>query len=510
MSNIAALHPNDAQLLRFCDGELAAAEAAKVEQHLVACWHCRTQLEDIQAVISDYVHYRNETLHQEMPPPPQQWSELRLEAEAPRRSIFPRFLYAAAAAAVVCFIVYRLNYTPAVRAAELLQKAAAAEKGSANRAQRVRIRRGGRTFTRGANESIPELQAIFIAANFNWENPLSAESYLAWSKQLPKKVEQVETSAGAYRVRTTTPSGSLAEATIELRKNDLRAVREVLQFRDDEAVEISEVEETAGRIEAPATPPRGPEVLAKKAEERTSASDELHAIAALHAIGADLGEPVEVTRRDGRVVVTATGVTDFRKQQLLTALARVPNVDIQFPAQERTVSRASGSGQRVSSADTRFETQLREKLGGAEAFSAFADDVLARSDRMMERAHALRSLSEKFPVAVESELNDPDRRLLATIRAEHAEALSSELARIGQTMASVLPQVSAPAENAAMNSWQAASQQLLAAAQNADRLLGSLLAGSSGDAAATPTDAAMALARLGVEINRYRRITPAK
>ncbi len=61
-----------------------------------------------------------------------------------------------------------------------------------------------------------------------------------------------------------------------------------------------------------------------------------------------------------------------------------------------------------------------------------------------------------------------------------------------------------------MNSWQAASQQLLAAAQNADRLLGSLLAGSSGDAAATPTDAAMALARLGVEINRYRRITPAK
>src|SRR5579872_749863 len=126
MSNTAALHPDDAQLLRFCDGELPAGENAWIEEHLAACWECRTEMEDIQHTIGDYVRYRKETLHPELPPPPAAWNDLRLELRIGARrgpAMFPRFFYATAAAAVICIVLYQFNHAPSVRAAELLQKA---------------------------------------------------------------------------------------------------------------------------------------------------------------------------------------------------------------------------------------------------------------------------------------------------------------------------------------------------------------------------------------------------
>src|SRR5579872_570105 len=190
MSNTAALHPDDTQLLRFCDGELPAPEDAWIEQHLTDCWECRTQLEDIQQTLGDFVHYRNVALYPELPAPPQPWNDLRLQLKIEsgrRRAILPRFLYAAAAAAVVCIALYRFDQTPSVRAAELLQKAVAAEHRSTAKAHRIQIRTGARAFTPVENGSNRDLEAAFAEAHFSWTNPLSAESYLAWLQQLPEK-----------------------------------------------------------------------------------------------------------------------------------------------------------------------------------------------------------------------------------------------------------------------------------------------------------------------------------
>jgi hypothetical protein len=353
-----------------------------------------------------------------------------------------------------------------------------------------------------------ELEPLFVGAHFNWDNPLSAESYLAWVKQLPEKHDEVETVQDSFQIRTTTSSGELTDAMIQLRKDDLHAVREVLHFRNHESIEISEAQDSPVSSEAPAIVSREAKVAPKKVEKpAATAGDELHVIAALRAIGADLGEPIEVTRTADRIIVTATGIDPARQEQLRSALSSFTNVEIQFPAPERTVSRALGSGRRVSPTDTRFEIQLRDRLGGPEAFSKFADGLLQRSDAMMARAYALRSLAERFLPDVESQLSVDDRHVLAKLRLEHFDALAAEFGEIDRVMRPVLDNAAAPPEIAPANeSWQSATQQLWMAAQNADRLLGSLLAGSSANTSSAPADVANALAQLEAESNRYRRL----
>jgi hypothetical protein len=50
----------------------------------------------------------------------------------------------------------------------------------------------------------------------------------------------------------------------------------------------------------------------------------------LHEIGADLGDPVQVSLSDGRVQVSGVGVAPERKQKILAALEPLPNVARNF------------------------------------------------------------------------------------------------------------------------------------------------------------------------------------
>jgi len=86
------MHPEEGELLRYCDGELRAKETARVARHLEACWDCRTRLDDLKQAIAEYVRYRRDVLEPALPQPPQAWKNLRLEfARMPaRRRIFQR------------------------------------------------------------------------------------------------------------------------------------------------------------------------------------------------------------------------------------------------------------------------------------------------------------------------------------------------------------------------------------------------------------------------------------
>lgn len=511
MSNPSAPHPDEAELLRFCDGELPPREAARIERHLEACWECRTQLEDIQKAISDYVRYRKDILQPELPPPPTAWRAPvpKLEPAAVRRPFFvPRFVYAAAAAVVVCVVVYRFNHTPSVSAAELLQKAVVAER-SAAKPRRVQIR------TKNKTQSPQDLEAMFHSAHYRWENPLSADAYAAWRDQLADKNDVVADIPEGYQIRTTTSSGTLAEATIDLRKQDLLPLRETLRFRNQDWVEISEAPESVQLAEAPAAPPDEPQPLpavrSTPAIALATPGQELQVIATLHGMNADLGEPIEVLRRTDRIVVTATGLNPERQKQISASLAPLSNVELHFPAPPAPSSQAADSGRRVVSGGTPFETQLRDRLGGPDAFSKFADHVLEQSDSMMARAHALRALAERFPPDVEQQLNLTDRRLLANLRTEHAEALAHEAAGIESTMKPVLAELGAHAPTpmpALPAAWQPATEQLWTSAQATDRLLGALLAGSGSAPAEPLSSLAKALAQLETDMVSYKQLTP--
>src|SRR5690349_1294866 len=106
-------HPEEGELLRYCDGELRAKETERVARHLEACWDCRTRLDDLKETIAEYVRYRRDVLEPALPPPPHSWTNLRTEfARLPQRPAFPRravWLIACAATAATGVVLYRSN-----------------------------------------------------------------------------------------------------------------------------------------------------------------------------------------------------------------------------------------------------------------------------------------------------------------------------------------------------------------------------------------------------------------
>lgn len=61
-------HLSDEDVLRFLDGELAAAPRAAAQKHLEACWECRARSTEMQNAITDFVHLRRDSCTEQLPP----------------------------------------------------------------------------------------------------------------------------------------------------------------------------------------------------------------------------------------------------------------------------------------------------------------------------------------------------------------------------------------------------------------------------------------------------------
>ena len=114
-----------------------------------------------------------------------------------------------------------------------------------------------------------------------------------------------------------------------LRTADLRPMEERLEFSNQEWIEITEVSDdttppvsrSAVENERPAAGnPKPPIPEASNAvtvpAPSASAADQLQVVAALHDVGADLGDPVEVSRSGSEVLVSGVGITPARQQEI--------------------------------------------------------------------------------------------------------------------------------------------------------------------------------------------------
>jgi Putative zinc-finger len=489
MSGVEKLHPGDEQLLRYADGELAPGGEREVRSHVDSCHQCRLELEAIRRAGTDFAGYHRACF----PAPPEPWDDIRVrlaQADAPGgrgRAWFPlsvwRWAPAALALALAAMVVvYQLRNTPSVRADEVLRKAvAAAEKQPKPR--RVQVRTRIRKFE--------ELKPLFHAAHYSWDDPLSARSFQQWRGQLARKRDDVtRTADSCYRVRTSADSGELAEAALKLRISDLRPVENVLQFRNQEWVHITELPEIApeaARTSAGPVPvsPVAPAPAAPASETPVTPGEELRVFAALHQMGADLGEPVDVTRTDGEIVVTGMGLDSERRQQIQNALAAMPRVVLRFPGTEAEVPAADEQEAAARPEASRLETQLEEYLGGGVSFAQFSEQVLNLNEGLMARAHALRRLAQRFPPEIESGLGEQDRSMLRDMRADHAEVLRRQAAELERALAPALAALGArphsPSAAALGGTWQSATEELFQAAREFDRLLGMLLGGAGGN-----------------------------
>ena len=540
-------HPENEELLRYADGESSAASSARIRAHLKACWQCRAELDELQSTISECVRYRKNVLDACLPSPPAPWTDIygqfaEIDAQLDQAGFRNRFLRAlqapihnlnkwapiAVALILVSVLFHRFRQTPSVQASELLRKAIAAADARTGKPRQIRIRTKDRRVTRsvGAGATLisndadsAALQAMFSAARYDWTDPLSAKSHQAWRDGLADKRDEVVEDGGAYRIRTTAASGELAAATLTIRSQDLQPVQERLEFRNQEWIEITELgANTApalGAIAASAVKaaPAVSRIQTPAPVESASAtiSDELRVVAALHQVGADLGDPIEVSRSGGRILVAGLGITPQRQQEIQAALRSQSHVILRLsdslPARVEP-DRDPAPDTAVSAGIERLQTRIAGQLGGRVYFAQLAAQVLDLSEPMMSRAHALRRLAEQFSPQIETELAPSDWQVLRSLQREHSQALRLQASEIEKLLKPALGSTSAPLDVTLSSAWQPATEELFQSARRLDRLLAVVFGAATGEEPGEqlPSQLLSGLAQLRTRLALYDRL----
>src|SRR5207245_10489976 len=160
-------------------------------------------------------------------------------------------------------------------------------------------------------------------------------------------------------------------------------------------------------------------------------------LATLHELGADLGDPIEVSRSGDAILVAGLGVPAHRQQQIHDALRSQSNVVVRFsdpaPATAEPERETAGDSA-ISPEIQQLQSRLAEQLGGRALFAQLASQALDLSDPMMARVYALRRLAEQIPAEVEPELTADDRQVLRGLQREHVEALRRQTAEIDRLL----------------------------------------------------------------------------
>jgi hypothetical protein len=549
-------HPEEGQLPRYLDGELPGRKARQIRQHLEACGHCRAELEELQNTAADCVHYRKNVLGTCLPPPPEPWQDLsrgfdQIDASLGGESLAARLARAmfpprpavrwaatgAIAVAVVCAIVYQLREAPSVQAAALLKKAVAVADSRPRPARRIRIRTASQQLTRviGAGQlasDAPAIERLFRSANYNWDDPLSARAFVTWRDQLPAKRDEVAAVKDAqspdrdsYRIQTTTDASELVSATLTLRMTDFEPLEGRFEFRNRDWVEMTELTDqptlpastvagaTGGMPRQPDMPPDRVEALAEPVNP-AGVAEELQVVAALHQVGADLGDPVEIARESGQILVSGTGIPPQHQKQIHEALDSMPGVVVRFqePGPEGTPPEAPAVRDSAGSAPPAFQARLEERLGGRPQYERFSSQLLDESDAAMARVYALRRLAQQFPPDVERQLSMEDRHTLGNLWRDHLAAFAKESGQIEGSLTPLLRSLGgtvaplgAGSEPAA---WQPATEELVGAARRVETLLAVLLGMAPPDNPAddTPSQLLAALAQLRASQEHCQRL----
>jgi hypothetical protein len=317
-------------------------------------------------------------------------------------------------------------------------------------------------------------------------------------------------------------------ATLKLRTSDMAPMEGRFEFRNRDWVEMTELVDqqtdpasmvagtAGGTPRQPGVPPvpfnATPEPAAPAAF-----SEELQVVSALHRLGADLGDPLEISREGGQVLVSGTGISPQRQQQIRGLLDRLPHVVVRFddpafpagatPAQSEPAARDAAGTEKST-----YAARIEERLGGRPQFERFSSAVLDWTDSAMTRAYALRRLAQQFPTTAENEMSAEDRRTLRRLGREHLAAYTKEAQRVASTVNPVLNgMVTAGAQieaHAVPIDWQEASEGLLTTARRAETLLAILLGSApvenaSGD---VPTQLRIALSQLSFRAEQCQHL----
>jgi hypothetical protein len=501
MSSTSSPHPDCEVLLRLVDDDLEIAERQRVDAHLGECRICQRELDSLREALEDFQEF-HAVLKTALPAAQKPWDRLEVRAPRRRRVVPLRWVAAVAAAvAAVLLVVVRFGYTPGVSAAELLRRASAAEQAAPARTHAARLRaRSGM--------DVAAMRRLLARSGYGPDDPLSARTFARWHDRLREKRDTVGVLANAYVIHTITASNPISGASLSLRAADLHAVAGTLEFGTAETIEMSEAQEesapplhVAPRQMVPNAPPVTlPERLA-------TASEELQVLAALHRIAADLGEPIDVQREGGEVVVNVTGLDPHRLEEVQTAVSGVPAARVHSggPRSEEGRETSRRPPPQVDTADPLL-TELQAASAGGVSTAELSDRLTDVTEKLIERVYAMRGLARRFPADITSQMSAADIATLDGILRDHTATAADAAGAIRHLLAPVLAQSAMPA-TATEGTWQEIALALPSDARRLDQALHT--PGASDDAAGRKRRAAQSLAEIEARLARLRaRIQP--
>ncbi len=563
-------HLSDGEIIAYVDGELSTSHADDTENHLESCWRCRTRREQLERTIFSLVEYRETLLAPFLPPPP--LGEDHLLARIERRKEIRKHSWGSwlvahwgagkgfkinptlasalvVGAALVALLLIWQRTEVTVSASELLVRANTWEANNLGNDkpgviyEEIQINTAGKTFRRTlyrdreglrkrkaepVTADLERLKAKLDLAGVIWDEPLSAAAYKNWHDRQKTKTDKVKRSSkNLCTLTTTTVDSVVAQESLTVQETDFHPVMRTIEFRDTESIEIAELNYAAlswnaindGLFEpvlpsaaafSPGTVIRNPLPGPPLAE---LADAEVEARHALHRVGADLGEPIDVqiaTQEPAGVSVKGFVSSAQRKQELLAVLQGIPHVTVELQSEEEIDSQPLAARTRAESKiiapPSPIEKQLLRYFGEPAAVEDFSKHAVTAVEALMAHAWALHHLSERYPgldSGGELRLSPSSRQLLEAIVHDHRRAMLERTNELTELLRPVLLSITdAPPESVSEVS-------LFVNAQTAERLTlqlvsGSGSVGSSDDVQRDAGDLLIALHSLQIELEKER------
>jgi hypothetical protein len=486
---LSGKHLSDEELACFQDGESRGDEVV----HVKSCTECRQRLEDLGFATSAFREYLDSVYRPLQPPPPQPWqglSEIAAQHSSVRPALSFRWIWmtavAASLAGTFAFVDWKRDVDASERAQDILSQSSRIALPPEGR---ISIIVGGSTILRPAlletdidrDPSLERLHRAFDQANYNWREPLSARSFLAWRNRLAKKRDRVnvigEGSQRAYRVHTENPAGPLKAATLTLQAEEMRPTAGSFEFVQAGTVEIS----VAGKLPEGVTEKRSQKAGDAPRELPASPEDTLRVLAALHRIGADVEDPISVSEAANRgVIVRGVGLNAERQKAVVEVLRGLPRTTVDFSATDFQDRRSAGhSGERTfTNLPEGIRHKLEERAGGAVALQILTDEVLDASGLLLARVHAVEVLRKKFPPSIESTFTSAGKQLLGEMRRDHAAKIRREIESIQARLKPLLPMSKESSPPEVSRTGRIGTESLGHAVRNLDASLNRLLAGA--------------------------------
>jgi hypothetical protein len=531
-------HLSQERLLRYLDDELSISASRKAAEHLGSCEKCAVEFNRLKghlAVISE----ADVELLGTVPPPPLPWPRIepRLDTVASGNAVrlWQRLVssleialkapLAYGSTALIFVLIALLIWRPPqpVSAKEVLQRATAADGARLAITQRQVVRQRVRvkeTSRLSSDEHTAQLEAWKSTKSTYWDSdadplnaellnrykafglgallPLSPPALRSWVA-LAGSEPTASSRAGKIDVRVASNPDARARGLEEFsfqvqtrhwHVNEITLSFEDARFQIDEEVStVLDRSEVPRAVMAHLEPPEP----ARTTAPTTRAASPARALAAavnlndlemtvryaLHGIGADLGENIEISPHvPDQLVVSAGGASPRVKEELAVLLANKPGVRL-----ELEVGGANTTSSRVTAIPHTMarppDQRLMSFFGDAAAEENFTRSALQSSTGILAHLYALRELTNRWPPEQEERLSVAARAQFATMLRDHAHDIQIGVSQLQPQMDFFLKgfgyQATGSIPGMAGTAWRDASASGLVAARGVDHILRSLL-----------------------------------